>query len=105
VGYLEEEAVRTYTHALHDIDGDGQAREWASMPAPRLAVQYWRMHEDATVRDLIVAVRADEASHSHVNHTLSSMGIRQANPFHVGHTDLPENFVEPPAGFVPEHCR
>ena len=54
------------------------------------------MPEDATVRDLIVAVRADEASHSHVNHTLSSMGTRQSNPFHVGHTELPENFVEPP---------
>uniref|UniRef100_A0A7R9T3S3 Ubiquinol oxidase n=2 Tax=Ostreococcus sp. 'lucimarinus' TaxID=242159 RepID=A0A7R9T3S3_9CHLO len=105
VGYLEEEAVRTYTHALHDIDGDGPASEWATMPAPKLAIKYWRMPDDATVRDLIIAVRADEASHSHVNHTLSSMGIRQANPFHVGHTELPENFVEPPAGFVPEHCR
>ena len=105
VGYLEEEAVRTYTHALHDIDGDGQASEWARTPAPKLAIKYWRMPEDATVRDLIIAVRADEASHSHVNHTLSSMGIRQSNPFHVGHTELPENFVDPPAGFVPEHCR
>lgn len=105
VGYLEEEAVRTYTHAIHDIDGDGDAALWATTPAPKLAIQYWRMPQDATVRDLIIAVRADEASHSHVNHTLSSMGTRQANPFHVGHTDLPENFVEPPAGFVPEHCR
>jgi len=105
VGYLEEEAVRTYTHAIHDIDGDGDASIWATTPAPKLAIQYWRMPQDATVRDLIIAVRADEASHSHVNHTLSSMGTRQANPFHVGHTHLPENFVEPPAGFVPEHCR
>ena len=105
VGYLEEEAVRTYTHALHDIDSDGPASEWARTPAPMLAIKYWRMPEDATVRDVVVAVRADEASHSHVNHTLSSMGIRQTNPFHVGHTELPENFVEPPAGFVPEHCR
>lgn len=105
VGYLEEEAVRTYTHALHDIDSDGPASEWARTPAPMLAIKYWRMPDDATVRDVVVAVRADEASHSHVNHTLSSMGIRQTNPFHVGHTELPENFVEPPAGFVPEHCR
>ena len=97
--------MRTYTHALHDIDGDGPASVWAKQPAPKLAKRYWRMPEDATVRDLIVAVRADEASHSHVNHTLSSMGTRQSNPFHVGHTELPENFVEPPPGFVPEHCR
>ena len=67
VGYLEEEAVRTYTHALHDIDGGGPASVWATQPAPKLAKRYWRMPEDATVRDLIVAVRADEASHSHVN--------------------------------------
>merc|ERR1712205_298749 len=30
VGYLEEEAVRTYTHALNDIDSGGtDARQWA----------------------------------------------------------------------------
>ena len=105
VGYLEEEAVRTYTHALHDIDSTGQASDWKRTPAPKIAIKYWRMSDDATVRDLIVAVRADEASHSHVNHTLSSIGIRQDNPFHVGHTKLPENFVDPPPGFIPEHCR
>jgi hypothetical protein len=29
----------------------------------------------------------------------------QDNPFHTGHGVLPENFVEPPAGFVPEYDR
>ena len=63
------------------------------------------MPEDATVRDLIVAVRADEASHSHVNHTLHPWGTRQSNPFHVGHTELPENFAGTSPRIRPEHCR
>ena len=72
----EEEAVKTYSHAIHDIDTGGDAAVWASTPAPKLAIGYWRLAEDATVRDVIVAVRADEASHSHVNHTMSSMAAR-----------------------------
>ena len=49
VGYLEEEAVRTYTHALNDIDSGGtDARQWAKERAPvKLAIEYWKMDEDA----------------------------------------------------------
>jgi threonyl-tRNA synthetase len=102
VGYLEEEAVRTYTHALNDIDSGGtDARQWAKERAPKLAIEYWKMDEDATIRDVLLAVRADEASHAHVNHTFSSMGTTQKNPFVKGESHLPENFVEPPPGFVP----
>ena len=104
VGYLEEEAVKTYTHALRDINTKGSdASAWAEAPAPKLAIQYWRLPPDATVRDVVTAVRADEASHSHVNHTLGSMAKDQANPFQTGHTTLPKNFVEPPEGFSPFH--
>jgi hypothetical protein len=102
VGYLEEEAVRTYTHALNDIDSGGtDARQWAKERAPKLAIEYWKMDEDATIRDVLLAVRADEASHAHVNHTFSSMGTTQKNPFVKGESHLPENFVEPPPGFIP----
>ena len=81
VGYLEEEAVRTYTHALNDIDSGGtDARQWAKERAPKLAIEYWKMDEDATIRDVLLAVRADEASHAHVNHTFSSMGTTQKEP-------------------------
>jgi len=66
-----------------------------------LAIEYWKMDEDATIRDVLLAVRADEASHAHVNHTFSSMGTTQKNPFVKGESHLPENFVEPPPGFVP----
>lgn len=40
VGYLEEEAVRTYTHALADLDA-GNIPEWSNMAAPPIAIDYW----------------------------------------------------------------
>jgi hypothetical protein len=39
--------------------------------------------ENATMRDLALAVRADEASHSHVNHKLSETPQDAPNPFMV----------------------
>lgn len=66
-GYLEEEAVISYTHFLNDIDAgiipDG--------PAPQLAIDYYNLHTNATVRDVVLAVRADEAVHRDANHFLS----------------------------------
>ena len=59
------------------------------------------MENDATIRDVLLAVRADEASHAHVNHCFASMGTTQKNPFVKGESHLPENFVDPPPGFVP----
>ena len=42
MGYLEEEAVRTYTHAIHDLD-QGHIPEWSALPAPKIAVDYWKL--------------------------------------------------------------
>ena len=42
VGYLEEEAVRTYTHAIKDLDS-GKLTNWTNMPAPKIAVDYWQL--------------------------------------------------------------
>jgi Alternative oxidase len=39
VGYLEEEAVKTYTHLIHDLD-KGNIPEWEGEPAPPLAIKY-----------------------------------------------------------------
>ena len=33
------------------------------------------------MEDLILAIRADEAEHRHVNHTLASLEARDKNPF------------------------
>jgi ubiquinol oxidase len=64
VGYFEEEAVVSYTSYLGEID----AGRHANVPAPEIAKRYWRLSETATLRDVVIAVRADEANHRDVNH-------------------------------------
>mmetsp|Transcript_44013 Transcript_44013/g.102729 ORF Transcript_44013/g.102729 Transcript_44013/m.102729 type:complete len:347 (+) Transcript_44013:61-1101(+) len=69
VGYLEEEAVHTYTEMLKMVD-EGKIE---NVPAPKVAIQYWNMPEDATLRDVILVVRADEADHRLVNHHMGDL--------------------------------
>lgn len=64
VGYLEEEAVHSYTEYLERVDNG----TYANVPAPRIAIDYWRLAPDARLHDVIVAVRADEIRHREVNH-------------------------------------
>lgn len=64
VGYLEEEAVKTYSHLMDDIDReDGPMREWQTKAAPDMAKMYWKLGPNATLRDVVLAIRADEAHH------------------------------------------
>ena len=39
---------------------------------PAIAINYWHLPLDATLRDVIVMVRADEAHHRDVNHAFAS---------------------------------
>ncbi|MEO9971957.1 MAG: alternative oxidase [Hyphomonadaceae bacterium] len=64
VGYFEEEAVFSYTHYLQEVD-EGRHE---NAPAPQIAIDYWGLPVDARLRDVIIAVRADEAEHRDVNH-------------------------------------
>jgi len=64
VGYLEEEAVYSYTEYLAGVD-DGT---YDNVPAPSIAIDYWKLEPDARLREVIIAVRADEAKHRDVNH-------------------------------------
>jgi ubiquinol oxidase len=64
VGYFEEEAVISYTLYLQEID-EGRS---ANVPAPAIAKRYWGLPEKATLRDVVLVVRADEAHHRDVNH-------------------------------------
>lgn len=95
VGFLEEEAVKTYTTAIQDLDA-GKLPQWENQRAPQIAIDYWKMNEDATVRDLLLNVRADEAHHSHVNHTASALHADSPNPFIGKSPAVPKNFTEPP---------
>ena len=64
VGYFEEEAIVSYTEYLAEIDA-GRAE---NVPAPQIAIDYWQLAADARLRDVVIAVRADEAGHRDVNH-------------------------------------
>jgi ubiquinol oxidase len=64
VGYFEEEAYRSYTDYLALVD----AGTHANVAAPAIAKSYWKLAADATLRDVILAVREDEAGHRDVNH-------------------------------------
>ncbi|KAB5554657.1 mitochondrial alternative oxidase [Coniochaeta sp. 2T2.1] len=84
VGYLEEEAVHTYTRCLREID-EGALEKWTDdkFEIPEMAVRYWGMPEGKrTMRDLLLYIRADEAGHRGVNHTLANLQQKEdPNPF------------------------
>lgn len=67
VAYLEEEAVISYTQYLEEID-TGKVE---NVPAPKIAIDYWGLEADARLREVVIAVRADEAGHRDRNHELA----------------------------------
>lgn len=83
VGYFEEEAVLSYTLYLQEID-EGRS---PNVPAPAIARHYWKLPDDATLRDVVLVVRADEAHHRDINHGYASKlagepsGHEQAAPY------------------------
>lgn len=68
VGFLEEEAVKSYTEYLAEVDSG----RIPNTDAPEIAKNYWNLGADAKLRDVIVAVRNDEAEHRDVNHRMAS---------------------------------
>lgn len=81
VGYLEEEAVVTYTRCIEDVEA-GRLPEWNTKPAPQVAIAYWNMPKNATMLDLVYYVRADEAKHREVNHTFGNLDqTHDRNPY------------------------
>lgn len=68
VGYFEEEAVLSYTLYLAEID-EGRS---PNVAAPKIAKRYWKLAADATLRDVVLVVRADEAHHRDINHAFAS---------------------------------
>ena len=64
IAYFEEEAVRSYTDYLAMVENG----EVENVPAPELAIKYYKMKKTAKLSDLIKKVRADEQHHSEINH-------------------------------------
>ncbi len=76
VAYFEEEAVFSYTQYLAEVD----AGRHENIAAPQIAIDYWQLPQDARLRDVILAVRADEAEHRDVNHYfVSELDSRKAH--------------------------
>lgn len=67
VGYLEEEAVRSYTEYLAGVDNG----TYANVQAPTIAIEYWHLEPDARLREVIIAIRGDESRHRDANHELA----------------------------------
>jgi ubiquinol oxidase len=64
VGYLEEEAVISYTQYLKEID-DGTIE---NIEAPEIAIKYWNLPKNARLRDVVIVTRQDEINHRDTNH-------------------------------------
>jgi ubiquinol oxidase len=69
VGYFEEEAVISYSHYLEEIDSGRHE----NVPAPQVAIDYWNLEPEARLRDVVLAIRNDEAAHRGVNHEIADM--------------------------------
>jgi ubiquinol oxidase len=66
-GYLEEEAIISYTEYLAEIDS-GSIQ---NVPAPPCAIEYWHLPAGAALHDLVIAIREDEVRHRDINHAFA----------------------------------
>lgn len=58
-------------------------------PAPAIAIDYWRLKPNASLLDVIYAVRSDESTHRFVNHTLANIDVnKDVNPFAIREPDM-----------------
>ena len=76
VGYFEEEAVFSYTEFLNEIDSGKIKNE----PAPEIAINYYNLPLHATLRDVVLRVREDEAGHRDVNHSYANILNDKSDP-------------------------
>ena len=67
VGYFDEQAVISYTEYLTQVDPGNTP----NIEAPDIAKTYYKLKSNATLRDVIIAVRKDEQGHSDVNHEMA----------------------------------
>ena len=75
VAYFEEQAVISYTDYLEQIDKG----ETENIPAPTIAINYYGLKKDATLRDVVISVRQDERGHAKVNHGMADIIKRAKN--------------------------
>ena len=75
VGYFEEEAVISYTEYLKEIE-EGKIE---NIKAPEIAINYWNLPLNSTLKDVVRVIRDDEAGHRDVNHSFANiLNIKQS---------------------------
>ena len=74
VGYFEEQAVISYTQYLEQVE----AGEVENIQAPAIAIEYYGLRADATLKDVILSVRADEEEHRDENHGMADLLIKNS---------------------------
>ena len=76
VGYLEETACYTYVNVIRNIETPGTKLHtaWAHLPAPALAIGYWRLPADASWKDTLGCIMADETHHRY-SYSYSSLKL------------------------------
>ena len=69
VGYFEEEAVISYTEYLNELESG----KIINHPAPEIAINYWNLPLNATLKDVVRVITDDEAGHRDVNHNFADV--------------------------------
>ena len=76
VGYFEEEAVISYTQYLEEVES-GKIK---NVKAPKIAIDYWNLPLNSTLKDVIKVVRDDEAGHRDLNHSYANILNNKEDP-------------------------
>ena len=76
VGYFEEEAVISYTQYLEEVESG----KIENVKAPRIAIDYWNLPLNSTLKDVIKVVRDDEAGHRDLNHSYANILNNKEDP-------------------------
>ena len=67
---------------LENILGTHLNKDWGSLQAPQIAINYWNLPKhDASWLLCLKHILADEAHHRDVNHALASLPTGADNPF------------------------
>ncbi len=67
VGYFEDQAVVTHTQYLEEIEKGNTP----NIKAFRIAINHYNLSENATLKDVVTAVKSDELGHAEVNHGMA----------------------------------
>ena len=76
VGYFEEEAVISYTQYLDEVESG----KIENVKAPKIAIDYWNLPLNSTLKDVIKVVRDDEAGHRDLNHSYANILNNKEDP-------------------------